>query len=111
MGPHHMGPHHMGPHHMGPHPMGPHPMGPHPMGPHPMVPHPIGPLPMGPRPMRHHLFPPLLTALCCLMWQVGIALFGAFVTRLHDAGSAPVVDLLDPLTFAGLLIGSMLPYW
>jgi len=42
---------------------------------------------------------------------VGIALFGAFVTRLHDAGSAPVVDLLDPLTFAGLLIGSMLPYW
>jgi len=42
---------------------------------------------------------------------VGLALFGAFVTRLHDAGSAPVVDLLDPITFAGLLIGSMLPYW
>jgi len=42
---------------------------------------------------------------------VGLALFGAFVTRLNDAGAAQAVDLLDPITFAGLLVGSMLPYW
>jgi inorganic pyrophosphatase len=42
---------------------------------------------------------------------VGLALFGAFVTRLNDAGAAMAVDLLDPITFAGLLVGSMLPYW
>ena len=42
---------------------------------------------------------------------VGLALFGAFVTRLHAAGAALSVDLLDPITFAGLLVGAMLPYW
>jgi len=43
---------------------------------------------------------------------VGLALFGAFVTRLNVAsGSSMAVDLLDPLTFAGLLVGAMLPYW
>jgi len=43
---------------------------------------------------------------------VGLALFGAFVTRLEDAsGTHLAVDLLDPLTFAGLLVGAMLPYW
>ena len=42
---------------------------------------------------------------------VGLALFGAFVTRLNDAGAHMAVDLLDPITFAGLLVGSMLPYW
>jgi len=42
---------------------------------------------------------------------VGLALFGAFVTRLNDAGAKQAVDLLDPITFAGLLVGSMLPYW
>jgi len=42
---------------------------------------------------------------------VGLALFGAFVTRLHAAGAAMAVDLLDPITFAGLLVGAMLPYW
>jgi len=42
---------------------------------------------------------------------VGVALFGAFVTRLNDTGAKVTVDLLDPLTFAGLLVGSMLPYW
>mmetsp|Transcript_5422 Transcript_5422/g.17450 ORF Transcript_5422/g.17450 Transcript_5422/m.17450 type:complete len:883 (-) Transcript_5422:428-3076(-) len=42
---------------------------------------------------------------------VGLALFGAFVTRLNDTGAKVTVDLLDPLTFAGLLVGSMLPYW
>jgi len=43
---------------------------------------------------------------------VGLALFGAFVTRLNAAtGKKAAVDLLEPLTFAGLLLGSMLPYW
>ena len=43
---------------------------------------------------------------------VGLALFGAFVTRLGAAsGKKATVDLLEPLTFAGLLVGSMLPYW
>jgi len=43
---------------------------------------------------------------------VGLALFGAFVTRLNAAqGGHMAVDLLDPLTFAGLLVGAMLPYW
>jgi len=42
---------------------------------------------------------------------VGLALFGAFVTRLNDAGANISVDLLDPITFAGLLVGAMLPYW
>merc|ERR1719456_603690 len=43
---------------------------------------------------------------------VGLALFGAFVTRLNAAsGTTLAVDLLDPITFAGLLVGSMLPYW
>merc|ERR1719235_3042702 len=42
---------------------------------------------------------------------VGLALFGAFVTRLNDAGAHLAVDLLDPITFAGLLVGAMLPYW
>jgi H(+)-translocating pyrophosphatase len=38
---------------------------------------------------------------------VSLALFGAFVTRVHMNG----VDILKPLTFAGLLIGAMLPFW
>ena len=40
---------------------------------------------------------------------VSLALFGAFVTRigLEQQG----VNILNPITFAGLLIGSMLPYW
>ena len=38
---------------------------------------------------------------------VSLALFGAFVTRSHISG----VDLLEPITFAGLVIGAMLPYW
>ena len=43
---------------------------------------------------------------------VGLALFGAFVTRLEDAAGGDLhVDLLDPITFAGLLVGAMLPYW
>ena len=38
---------------------------------------------------------------------VSLALFGAFVTRVHING----VDILKPITFAGLLIGAMLPFW
>merc|ERR1712166_1398398 len=40
---------------------------------------------------------------------VGLALFGAFISRsgLH----LDQVSLLDPIIFAFLLIGAMLPYW
>lgn len=37
---------------------------------------------------------------------VALALFGAFVTRSHQAA----VNILQPLEFAGLIIGAMLPY-
>ena len=37
---------------------------------------------------------------------VGLALFGAFVTRVK--GTA--VDILQPTEFSGLLVGAMLPY-
>lgn len=37
---------------------------------------------------------------------VGLALFGAFVTRTKQDG----VNVLKPLLFAGLLLGAMLPY-
>jgi inorganic pyrophosphatase len=38
---------------------------------------------------------------------VGLALFGAFITRIGDSS----VDILKPTQFAGLLVGAMLPYW
>jgi inorganic pyrophosphatase len=38
---------------------------------------------------------------------VGLALFGAFVTRIQMTS----VDILKPIQFSGLLIGAMLPYW
>lgn len=38
---------------------------------------------------------------------VGLALFGAFVTRIDESQ----VDILKPIQFSGLLIGAMLPYW
>lgn len=38
---------------------------------------------------------------------VALALFGAFVTRAQLG----VVNILEPLVFAGLLVGAMLPYW
>jgi inorganic pyrophosphatase len=38
---------------------------------------------------------------------VGLALFGAFITRIDDDS----VDILKPTQFAGLLVGAMLPYW
>jgi len=37
---------------------------------------------------------------------VGLALFGAFITRVRDNS----VDILRPAQFAGLLVGAMLPY-
>lgn len=37
---------------------------------------------------------------------VSLALFGAFVTRV----GASSVDILQPLAFAGLLVGAMIPY-
>jgi len=37
---------------------------------------------------------------------VGLALFGAFITRVGDS----TVDILQPVQFAGLLVGAMLPY-
>merc|ERR1712083_1150354 len=46
---------------------------------------------------------------------VGLALFGAFVTRVSETldNDARVfnVNILEPFTFAGLLLGAMLPYW
>jgi len=58
---------------------------------------------------------------------VALALFGAFVTRVYvtvnqmvldgeveagfDASSVYNVNILEPFTFAGLLLGAMLPYW
>lgn len=44
---------------------------------------------------------------------VALALFGAYVTRVAaDLGSDAVttVNILEPYTFAGLLVGAMLPY-
>ena len=37
---------------------------------------------------------------------VGLALFGAFITRTRGTS----VDILQPVQFAGLLVGAMLPY-
>jgi inorganic pyrophosphatase len=38
---------------------------------------------------------------------VALALFGAFITRIGDF----TVNILEPITFSGLLIGAMIPYW
>jgi len=45
---------------------------------------------------------------------VALALFGAFITRTAESLSNPSVyqvNILEPFTFAGLLVGAMLPYW
>jgi H(+)-translocating pyrophosphatase len=50
---------------------------------------------------------------------VGLALFGAFITRAAetqrlvypDRNTKVQIDILDPYAFAGLLFGAMLPYW
>ncbi len=41
---------------------------------------------------------------------VGLALFGAFVTRTNQNIDGKGVDILQPLLFAGLLLGAMMPY-
>jgi H(+)-translocating pyrophosphatase len=44
-----------------------------------------------------------------------LALFGAFVTRVQNKGrNGPLdtgVDILQPITFASLIMGAMIPYW
>jgi inorganic pyrophosphatase len=47
---------------------------------------------------------------------VALALFGAFVTRVAETkeefkDDVFNVNILEPFTFAGLLLGAMLPYW
>lgn len=44
---------------------------------------------------------------------VSLALYGAFVVRIKaaDPSATGNVEILQPLTFAFLLIGSMIPYW
>jgi inorganic pyrophosphatase len=37
---------------------------------------------------------------------VGLALFGAFITRIQEKS----VDILQPTQYCGLLVGAMLPY-
>jgi inorganic pyrophosphatase len=39
---------------------------------------------------------------------VSLALYGAFVIRLHVTKG---VNVLEPVTFAALLVGAMIPYW
>lgn len=43
---------------------------------------------------------------------VSLALFGAYVARVEEAtGSGNfVINVLEPITFAGLIVGSMIPY-
>mmetsp|Transcript_12421 Transcript_12421/g.8653 ORF Transcript_12421/g.8653 Transcript_12421/m.8653 type:complete len:398 (+) Transcript_12421:847-2040(+) len=45
---------------------------------------------------------------------VSLALFGAYIVRAGDFDSDPTtayaVNILNPITFAGLLVGSMMPY-
>ncbi|KAF1790845.1 Pyrophosphate-energised proton pump [Phytophthora cactorum] len=38
---------------------------------------------------------------------VSLALFGGFVTRIEETS----INILEPITFAGLFMGAMLPYW
>jgi len=47
---------------------------------------------------------------------VSLSLYGAFVVRAGESGGTTRIKvedikILDPLVFAMLLIGSMLPYW
>jgi H+-translocating diphosphatase len=43
---------------------------------------------------------------------VSLSLFGAYISRVEEASGSNnfVVNVLDPVTFAGLLVGSMIPY-
>jgi len=43
---------------------------------------------------------------------VSLALFGAFTSRINEKGSdAAPAEILEPMTFAFMLIGAALPYW
>jgi H(+)-translocating pyrophosphatase len=45
---------------------------------------------------------------------VSLALFGGFIARLaahSPAGNPVIIDVLQPITFAFLFLGAMLPYW
>ncbi|CAK9089176.1 Pyrophosphate-energized vacuolar membrane proton pump (Pyrophosphate-energized inorganic pyrophosphatase) (H(+)-PPase) (Vacuolar H(+)-pyrophosphatase) [Durusdinium trenchii] len=43
---------------------------------------------------------------------VSLALFGAYTTRVSNVvGVDPTVNILQPIVFAFLLIGAMIPYW
>ena len=42
---------------------------------------------------------------------VSLALFGAFTSRINAKGSAAPAQILEPMTFAFMLIGAALPYW
>jgi inorganic pyrophosphatase len=46
---------------------------------------------------------------------VGLALYGAFLTRAFSTGgevhSGVSVNIVDPRTYFGLLVGAMIPYW
>jgi inorganic pyrophosphatase len=43
---------------------------------------------------------------------VSLALFGAYISRVSEVSGTKnfVVNVLDPITFAGLIVGSMIPY-
>lgn len=43
---------------------------------------------------------------------VSLSLFGAYISRVEEASGSTdfVVNVLEPVTFAGLIVGSMIPY-
>jgi H+-translocating diphosphatase len=43
---------------------------------------------------------------------VSLSLFGAYISRVEEASGSTdfVVNVLEPITFAGLIVGSMIPY-
>jgi len=43
---------------------------------------------------------------------VSLALFGAYIARVEENSNSTdyVVNVLDPITFSGLIVGAMLPY-
>jgi len=43
---------------------------------------------------------------------VGLALFGAYIARVEENSRKPdySVNVLDPITFSGLIVGAMIPY-
>merc|ERR1712038_1425022 len=43
---------------------------------------------------------------------VSLALFGAFITRSQNSGNVSInLNMLQPIVFAFLLFGAMVPYW